>query len=121
MNTPNYDKIAIRRPDCLLLDTLPLFNPIITCSTKQNNTGQHTDPSQLSVRWINYKDDMKLIPELEQVLDFCESSKDTHIFLTEHYKYNIAIENLISIVKLWSRLSYTNIQQKSPRILFLGF
>ena len=105
MTMSNYNKIDIHRPDCLLRDTLPLFNPIITCS----NHIQHT-PEELSVRWINYKDDMKLIPELEQVLDICNSSKDTHIFLTEHYKYDIALENLISIVKLWSRLSYTNLQ-----------
>ena len=105
MNNPNYDKISIRRPDCLALDTSPLFNPIMTCSTKQSHI------SKISIRWINYKDDMKIIYELEQVLDFCDSSKDTHIFLTEHYKYDIAIENLISIIKIWSRLSYTNIQE----------
>jgi len=111
MNTHNYDKIAIRRPDCLALDTSPLFNPIITCSTQQSHTVQHTYIGQISVRWVNYKDDMKLMPELERVLDFCDSSKDTHTFLTEHYKNDIAIENLISIVKLWSRLSYTNLQE----------
>ena len=105
MISPNYDKISIRRPDCLILDTLPLCNPIITCSTK------HTYPGQISVRWVNYKDDRTLIPELEQVLDFCDSSKDTHTFLTEQYKYTIAFENLVSILKLWSRLSYTNLQE----------
>ena len=76
MSMNNYNKIDIHRPDCLTRDTLPLFNPIITCS----NHIQHT-PEELSVRWINYKDDMKLIPELEQVLDICDSSKDTHIFV----------------------------------------
>jgi hypothetical protein len=113
MISPNYDKISIRRPDCLILDTLPLCNPIITCSTKNTHTHtyQHTHPGQISVRWVNYKDDMTLIPELEQVLDFCDSSKDTHTFLIEQYKHTIAIENLVSILKLWSRLSYTNLQE----------
>jgi hypothetical protein len=106
MSMNNYNKIDIHRPDCLSRDTLPLFNPIITCSM----TNTQDSPGDLSVRWVNYKDDMKRIPELEQVLDICNSSKDTHIFLTEHYKYDIALENLVSIVKLWSRLSYTNLQ-----------
>lgn len=111
INSRNYNKIDIHRPDCLLRDTLPLFNPIITCSNHIQHTQNTQDsPGELSVRWINYKDDMKLIPELEQVLDICDSSKDTHIFLTEHYKYDIALENLVSILKLWSRLSYTNLQ-----------
>jgi hypothetical protein len=107
MNRPNYEKISIRRPDCLILDKLPLCNPIMTCSSKNI---QH-NPGNIDIRWINYKDDMKLIQEFEQVLDFCENSKITHTFLTDIYKYNFAIENLVSIVKLWSRLSYTNLQE----------
>jgi hypothetical protein len=101
-----YSHIYITRPDCLLNDILSHYNPIITLTNKTltNNTKQ-------LIRWMNYTDDLKLIPELKEVIDICYSSNITYIFLTESYKYNIALENLISIVKLWSRLSYTNIQE----------
>jgi hypothetical protein len=75
-------------------------------------------PSEnLYVRWVNYNDDKTLILDLEQVSDICYNSKITYTFLVEIYKHNIAFETLISIFKLWSRLSYTNIQEilKSQR------
>ena len=101
----DYQHIYITRPDCLILDKLPRYKPMITRSTK------HTHSGKISVRWMNYYDDKHLIPELEQILDIgLEQILETHTFLTENYKYSIAIENLVSIVKLWSRLSYTNLQ-----------
>ena len=101
----DYQHIYITRPDCLIQDTLPRYKPMITRSTK------HTHSGKISVRWMNYYDDKHLIPELEQILDIgLEQILETHTFLTENYKYSIAIENLVSIVKLWSRLSYTNLQ-----------
>ena len=117
-----YAYIYITRPYCLLDDRLPHYNPIITVTKDKNIITNRL------IRWCNYNDDCKLIPELEQVMDICYSSKITHTFLTESYKYNIAFENLISIVKIWSRLSYTNIQEiplsgysNSKNIIYIKF
>ena len=105
INNPHHNKISIKRPNCLMPDNSIGCNPIITIIP-----GSNIDIGEILVRWINPKDDMKLIPELEQIVDCCESSKDTYNFLTEQYK-DIVLEELISIVKLWSRLSYTNQQE----------
>lgn len=112
-------KIFITHPDCLIIDKLPRYKPIITLDMGMT-IGMCMDsetqiPNKLSVRWMNYNDDKNTIQDLEQVLDLdiCESYKITHTFLTENYKYNIGFENLISIVKIWSRLSYTNLQEIS--------
>ena len=105
-NNNKYSNIYITRPDCLILDKLPIYKPIITNSLKNLQAGK------ISVRWMNHDDDKDLIPELEQILDIgLEQICETHQFLTENYKHNIAIEMLISIVKIWSRLSYTNLQE----------
>lgn len=95
------NKIHLTRPNCLIIDKLPLYNPIITSS------GINIFQGQISVRWINYYEDMKIIPELEQVLDFCENSQNTYTYITTHYKHIIALEELICIMKLLSRLSYS--------------
>ena len=110
-----HDTVFITRPDCLKLDTSPLYKPVITIRTISNDTSLLSD--QVTVRWVNYNDDKKLILDLEQVSDICYNSKITYTFLVEIYKNNIAFETLISIFKLWSRLSYTNIQEilKSQR------
>jgi len=105
INNPHHNKISVKRPNCLMLDTLIGCNPIITIIP-----GSNLDIGEILVRWINYKDDMKLIPELEKIVDCCETSKDTYNFLIAQYK-DIVLEELISIVKLWSRLSYTNQQE----------
>lgn len=106
-------KLFITRPDCLIIDTLPKYKPIITLNMSM--CMNRTIPGKLFVRWMNYNDDKHIIRELEQVLDLdiCDSYRITHTFLTENYKYNIGLENLISIVKIWSRLTYTNIQEIS--------
>ena len=106
LHSNNYQNIYITRPDCMILDTLPRYKPTITRSMKNLHSGK------ISIRWINYYDDKEIIPDLEQILDIgLEQILETHTFLTENYKYNSAIENLVSIVKLWSRLSYSNLQE----------
>ena len=100
----NYSQIHITRPDCLIKDNEQLYNPIITMKLDPSET-------QPIIRWINFKDDYQLIPELSVILDICPSSKITHYFLTECYKHTIGFELLNIIIKIWGRLSYTNIQE----------
>ena len=102
--TKNNSQIHITRPDCLIKDNEQLYNPIITMSL---------DPSKSHniFRWINFQDDSNLIPELSMIIDICPASKITHYFLTECYKHTIGFEVLSLIIKIWGRLSYTNIQE----------
>jgi len=100
---PPFSNVYITRPNCLLKDYNTIENPIIT-----------VDKCNIMLfRWLNNKfhNDKQLIPELSKVLDVCEYSKLTYTFLTESYKYNNVIELFIGIIKLWSRLSYTNTQE----------
>ena len=63
-----------------------------------------------SVRWLNYRDDYNCIKDLKVVEDVCPISKKSFNFLTQMYKHTFALEFLMCIIKLWARLSYTNIQ-----------
>jgi hypothetical protein len=105
--TKHKSQIHITRPDCLIKDKEQLYNPIITIENKSHNQHQ----SHNTIRWINFQDDSHLIPELSVILDICPASKITHYFLTECYKHTIGFEVLSLIIKIWGRLSYTNIQE----------
>lgn len=114
-------QIYITRPCCMLKDNNVQYNPVITLDDDNIGSSKKIDRihrtththTHIPVRWVNCITDAHLIAELEQVLDICQASQITHSFLIESYKYNIGLELLISIVKIWSRLSYTNIQEIS--------
>ena len=98
-----HTRIYITRPDCMISDMRAQYNPIFTI-----NMHNYYQQGKLSVRWLNCISDALLIPELDTVLDICSASQITYTFLTESYKYNIGLELLIAIMKLWSRMYYTN-------------
>jgi len=98
--------IHITRPYCLLNDNSIITNPMITIDNKQIDALYKIN----SIRWLNYKDDSNLIKDLKDIKDICETSEKSFEFLTQMYKYTIGIELLTCIMKFWSRLSYTNIQ-----------
>jgi len=98
--------IRITRPDCAHNDKSIIANPIITLDSKQINALDKIN----SVRWLNYRDDSNLIKDLKDIKDICKTSEKSFEFLTQIYKHTIGIELLNCIMKFWSRLSYTNIQ-----------
>ena len=63
-----------------------------------------------SIRWLNYSDDYNIIKDLKDIKDICKTSEKSFEFLIQMYKHTIGIEFLNCIMKFWSRLSYTNIQ-----------
>ena len=98
--------IHITRPNCLHDDKSIIVNPMITLDSKQIDALDKFN----SVRWLNYRDDSNLIKDLKNIKDICKTSEKSFEFLTQMYKHTIGIELLNCIMKLWSRLSYTNIQ-----------
>lgn len=98
--------IHIIRPDCAHKDKAQISNPMITIDNKKRDPLDQIN----SIRWLNYKDDSKLITDLKEIKDVCKVSEKSFDFLIELYKYTIGIENLKCIMKLWARLSYTNLQ-----------
>jgi len=98
--------IHITRPNCLHDDKSIIVNPIITLNNKYIDVVDKIN----SVRWLNYRDDSNLIKDLKDIKDICKTSEKSFEFLTQMYKHTIGIELLNCIMKFWSRLSYTNIQ-----------
>ncbi len=99
--------IHMTRPDCAHKDRAIIANPIITIDNREKLT-----PFEIinTVRWLNYRDDSNCITDLKVVEDVCPISKKSFNFLTQMYKHTFALEFLMCIIKLWARLSYTNIQ-----------
>jgi len=100
--------IHITKPDCAYKDTAISSCPIITIDSKIKDMSPCHQIN--SVRWLNHKDDFALITELNTVKDVCQASKKAFEFLTQMYKHTIGLDLLLCIMKLWSRLSYTNLQ-----------
>ncbi len=61
----------------------------------------------MSVRWINYHNDSKLVNDLLSVSDYCPYSKRTYDFIATLYKVNTIEYSLVSIYKLWGITTYT--------------
>jgi len=99
--------VHITRPICSHKDKAIISNPMITIDSLNLSAFEIIK----SVRWLNLKDDSKCITDLKDIQDVCESSKKSFDFLTQMYKYTFGIEILNCIIKLWGRLSYTNIQE----------
>ena len=120
--------IHITYPKCLLIDTQLQYLPIITLYKKEICDGSELCDSYgscgsdgsadsddvelvfkktLSIRWINYHNDSKLVSDLLSVSDYCPYSKRTYDFIATLYKINTIEYSLVSLYKLWGITTYT--------------
>ena len=112
----NSSWVHITKPECLIIDKKKQYIPIMTTNMNMNeNMNENMNMNDLSIpneddlftnkmlniRWINYKNDEKMLEDLAIVKDLCHYSKNTYDFITNLYKVNTIEYSLMSIYKIW--------------------
>lgn len=91
-------QIYLALPNCLLIDNTIQYMPIITLDNTILGSLSGRLPGRL--RWANYNNDYKLIPDLKIVVDYCNSSMNLYNFLINDYKMHVVEIDLLTIYKM---------------------